>query len=70
MRADPKSVKKTDNLTISFALSRSAHAEAARKILIKLTTDVKNILLLLTIKHCQNITGGGQKSATIVSLFI
>ncbi len=36
-RADPKSAKKTDNLTVFFAISGSTHAKAARRMLIKLT---------------------------------
>jgi len=35
--ADPKSVKKTDNLTVYFALSGSARAKAACRTLMKLT---------------------------------
>jgi len=34
--ADPKSAKKTDNLTVFFALSESARAQAARRTLMKL----------------------------------
>ncbi len=39
MSADLKSAKKTDNLTVFFALSGSAHKEAAHKMLMKLTPD-------------------------------
>jgi len=37
---DLKSAKKTDNLTVYFALSGSACKKAARKMLMKLTIDV------------------------------
>jgi len=36
---DHKSVKKTDNLTVSFALSEYARVKAARRTLMKLTPD-------------------------------
>jgi len=36
-RADPKSTKKTDDLTVFFALSGSAHVKAGRWTLMKLT---------------------------------
>jgi len=35
--ADPKSAKKTDNLTVCFALSGSAKVKAAHRKLMKLT---------------------------------
>jgi len=38
--ADPKSAKKTDNLTVFFALLESARLNAARKTLTKLTPGV------------------------------
>jgi hypothetical protein len=36
-RADPKSAKKTDCLTVLFVLLRSVHVKAARKMLMKST---------------------------------
>jgi len=39
-RADPKSTKKTDDLTVFFALSGSACAKAACRMLMKLTPGV------------------------------
>jgi len=41
---DPKSVKKTDNLTVFFMLSGSALAKAARRMLMKSTPEVGNSL--------------------------
>ncbi len=41
MHADPKSAKKTDNLTVFFVLLGFAHIKAARKILVKLTTGLQ-----------------------------
>jgi len=38
MRVDPKSAKKTDNLTVFFALLGSAPVKAAHKMLVKLTS--------------------------------
>ncbi len=35
--ADPKSVKKTNRLTVFFVLCGSLHAKAAHKVLVKLT---------------------------------
>ncbi len=35
MYTDPKSAKKTDNLSVFFELSESAHVKAARRRLIK-----------------------------------
>jgi len=37
LHADPKSAKKTDNLNVFLALSGSARAKAAQKMLVKLT---------------------------------
>jgi hypothetical protein len=42
--ADPKSVKKTDFLTVFCALSGSAHVKAAHRTLMKLTPCVSGIL--------------------------
>ncbi len=36
-RADPKSTKKTDNLTVFLALMGSAHVKASNEVLVKLT---------------------------------
>ncbi len=41
MRADPERTKKTDNLTAFFALSGSALAKAAHRMLMKLTPGWK-----------------------------
>jgi len=41
MHADPESAKKTDNLTVFFALLGSARAKAARRTLMKLTPGWK-----------------------------
>ncbi len=41
--ADPKSVKKIDNLTVFFTLLRSASVKAVRKMLMKLSLDVTDI---------------------------
>jgi len=38
-RADPKSTKKTDNLTVFFALSGPAHTKAARRMLMTSNPD-------------------------------
>jgi len=40
-RTDPKSVKKTDDLTVFFALLGTAHMKAALKTLVKLTPGFK-----------------------------
>ena len=37
MRADPKTTKKTDSLTVFLACLGSAHVKAARRMLVKLT---------------------------------
>jgi len=37
MRADPKTTKKTDSLTVFLAFLGSAHVKAARRMLVKLT---------------------------------
>jgi len=39
-QGDPESVKKTNNLTVFFALSGSARVEAAGRVLMKLTRGV------------------------------
>jgi len=38
--ADPKSTKKTDNLTAFFELLGSVHIKALRKMLVKLTPEI------------------------------
>jgi hypothetical protein len=45
--ADPKSFKKTDDLTVFFALLGSAHVKALCKMLMKLTPDesVGNVMI-------------------------
>ncbi len=40
MHTDPKSTKKTDSLTVFFALSGSVRVKAARKTLVKLTSEI------------------------------
>jgi len=42
---DPKSAKKTDGLTVFFALLGSAHIKAFCKMLMKLTPGVKTFCL-------------------------
>jgi len=41
MRKDPKSVKKTDSLTVFFELLGSAHVKASHKMLVKSTQGGK-----------------------------
>jgi len=47
-RTDPESKKKTDNLTVFFALSGSALVKAACKWLVKLTPGLNFINILCT----------------------
>jgi len=42
-RADPKSAKKADGLTVFFALLGSVHVQAVRKMLMKLTSDLNDL---------------------------
>jgi len=42
-RADPEWAKKTENLTVFFVLSGSAHIKAAGRMLVKLTPDVIDV---------------------------
>jgi len=41
---DPKSAKKTDNLTVFFALSKSVRIKADGRTLVKLTPDVGDFI--------------------------
>jgi len=42
---DPKRAKKTDGLTVFFALLGPAHVKAAHKILVKSTPDFKRVII-------------------------
>ncbi len=44
--AYPKCTKKTDNLTVIFALPGSVHAKTARRTLMKLTLELNSINVL------------------------
>jgi len=57
VRIDPKSSKKTDNLTVDFLLLGLARLKAARRMLMKLTPRLvcfKNEFASLLIYMCSN----------------
>ncbi len=54
--ADPKSAKKTDDLTVFFALLGSAHIEVARKTFVKLTTSIVISKIFYGQIFCEQIT--------------
>jgi hypothetical protein len=49
--ADPKSAKKTDNLTVFFAPLGSAHLKAARRTLMKFTLDGVQSNVIVEMKY-------------------
>jgi len=75
--ADPKSTKKTDNLTDFFALLGSACVKAARRMLLKLTPDVVGKLNLaklvegLRIEHsCIDDSKGVKTDSKVINLLL